>query len=200
MPANIPKLDKPSRVPGDGPRIGAILVVAMCCALEGGMLILLYGTYSETMGMMSDVYLCDLPGIGRAFCAIDDEMTVSHLLALLLAIFSIAVQLAIWSEFLRQRIYEDPQGWFAVPTNKVYAAIALGLFGIIFALETVNLYTLIARETIGGPFMSTDMNPLMEFLAANQGLGIFVAILVALVNAVLALLTVRTVHALTARD
>ena len=160
------------------------------------MLIMLFGVYSETMGMLSDVYLCDLPGVGGIFCAIDEEMTVSHLLAFLLAVFSVAIPMAIWSEVITLRIYEDPQAWLIKPTNRVFALIALGIYAIVFALETVNLYTLIARESIGGPFMTTNANPLMEFLAANQGLGIFVAALVAIVNTVLALLTVRAAHTL----
>ena len=163
--------------------------------LELAMLMLFYGTYSETMGMMSDVYLCDLPGAGAVFCQIDDEMTVSHLLAFLLAVFSIVVPLVIWSEIIDQQIFDDPGAWLASPANKVWTIIAAAVYGLVFLLETVNLYTLIARESAAGPFgMAGDANPLMEFLAANQGLGIFVAVMIAVVNAVLAFIAVRAVR------
>lgn len=184
------------RVPrGDIPW-GAAVGLLLVGALEACMGIMLYGAYSETMGMMSDVYLCDLPAIGGIFCSLDDEMTVSHLLAFLLAVFSIVVPMGIWSEVIKQRIYEDPQSWLTKPTNRAYAIIALALYALVFALETVNLYTLIARESIGGPFATNDTNALMSFLADNQGLGIFVAALVAVVNTVLALLTVRAAYTL----
>lgn len=175
---------------------GAIVVLVFTATLEGSMLIMLFGAYSETMGMMSDVYLCDLPAVGKIFCALDDEMTVSHLLAFLLAVFSIAVPIGIWSIIISEKIYEDPQAWLVKPTNRAYAIIAVMLYALVFILETVNLYTLIARETIGGPFNTQAANPLMSFLADNQGLGIFVAALVAVVNTVLALMTVRAVHSL----
>jgi|GEM_PF-2822735 len=70
--------------------------------------------------MMSDVYLCDLPAVGNIFCALDDEMTVSHLLAFLLAVFSIAVPIGIWSIIISEKIYEDPQAWLVKPTNRAY--------------------------------------------------------------------------------
>lgn len=180
--------------PSGPPPIVPILTLVFALVIEALMLIMLFGAYAETMGVMSDVYLCDQPAIGRLFCVIDDEMTVSHLLALLLAIFSIAVPIAIWAQIIEQRIHEDPGAWLARPANRIYAAIALALYVLVFALESVNIYTLIAREVAGGPFASTHANPLMEFLAANQGLGIFVAVLVAVVNTVLALITVRAVH------
>ncbi|WP_143181431.1 hypothetical protein [Pseudovibrio exalbescens] len=186
---------QPPPMPGGAPIAEIAALVGTGC-LKGCMLVLLFGTYSETMGMMSNVYLCDLPGAGGIFCGIDDEMTVSHLLAFLLAVFSIAVPMAIWSEVISRGIYRDPKAWLADPTNKIYAILALGVYGLVFALETVNLYTLIARQSVGGPFQTTDTNPMMEFLANNQGLGVFVAALVAIVNTVLGLLAVRAAYSL----
>jgi len=183
-------------LPSGGSPIPALLGLISAGSIELLMLLLLFGTYSETMGMMSDVYLCDLPGAGGMFCLVDDEMTVSHLLAFLLAVFSIAVPMAIWSEVISRRIYEDPKAWLSNPTNKIYTIIALGLYALVFLLETVNLYTLIAQEASQGPFKTHDTNPLMAFLAQNQGLGIFVAGTVAIVNTVLGLLAVRAAHTL----
>ncbi|WP_156882985.1 hypothetical protein [Rhodovulum sp. P5] len=189
-------MTRPPRLPNPDFDWGAILVLAFAGTLEFSMLIMLFGAYSETMGMMSDVYLCDLPAVGALFCAVDDEMTVSHLLSFLLAIFSIAVPIGIWSHILSERIFDDPQSWFIKPTNRAYAVIGLALYALVFSLETVNLYTLIARESVGGPFATVQANPLMAFLANNQGLGVFVAGVVAIVNTVLAFMTVRAVHSL----
>ncbi|AJE47968.1 hypothetical protein SAMN05443573_102243 [Celeribacter indicus] len=161
------------------------------------MLVLLASTYTETMGLISGQYLCDLPGFGGLFCVIDEDMTVSHLLAFLLAVFSVAVPMMIWSAVLDENIHEDPRAWLASPMNRVKAGMAGIVYGAVIALEVVNLYTLIAQETAPNPFGgSQDASPMMDFLAQNQGLGIFVALLIALVNTVLALLTVRASRSL----
>ncbi len=182
--------------PQNRPPIGEALGLFVLGLIDLLMLGVLFGTYAETMGMLSDVYLCDLPLMGAPFCALDEEMTVSHLLALLLAIFSIAVPIAIWNEMFRQNIFDDPQGWIAKPANRIYAAIALSVYALVVLLEVVNLYTLIAQQSTGGPFITHDQPPLMAFLAQNQGLGVFVAGLVAVVNTVLAFLTVRAARSL----
>lgn len=190
----------PGFLPGGGFPFLPLLGFALAMVLKLLMLAVLFGTYAETMGMLSDVFLCDLPGIGRMFCAIDDEMTVSHLLALMLAIFSIAVPMMIWNEVLSQNIFADPQSWICKPGNRVLAGIALAMMALVFGLETVNIYTLIARAQMGGgPFQTVQQgNQLMDFLAANQGLGVFVAGLVAVVNAALGFLAVRAAHKLKA--
>ena len=114
------------------------------------------------------------------------------MLALLLAIFSVAMPMAIWAEAFRQGVFEDPQGWWARPTNRVYAGIAAGVFALVFALETVNIYTLIAQQSVGSVFAQAQQaNQLLDLLAQNKALGVFVAALVAVVNALLGLLTVR---------
>ncbi|CTQ55627.1 hypothetical protein LP7551_04170 [Roseibium album] len=198
MPPKFNRNSQPPFLPSGSPIPAAIGLFA-ALTIEAMMLLLLYGTYTETMGMMSDVYLCDLPGAGGVFCMIDEEMTVSHLLAFLLAVFSILVPMALWSEVLSREIYLDPKSWLSNPTNKIYAIIALALYALVFTLETVNLYTLIAQEVAEGPFKTHDANPLMAFLAQNQGLGVFVAGTVAIVNTVLGLLAVRAAHTLKAK-
>ncbi|MEM9146743.1 MAG: hypothetical protein AAGC57_11125 [Pseudomonadota bacterium] len=55
----------------------------------------------------------------------------------------------------------------------------------------VNLYTLIAQASVGGFGMASGTaSALTQFLAENQGLGVFVAVLFAVVNTVVALMTV----------
>lgn len=189
----------PGLTPRGGPggsNAGLWAALAALGLLELCMLALLYTTYSETMGMMGGVYLCEQPLVGPLFCAVDEDMTISHLLAIVLAVFSIFVPMAIWHEVLRQEIHKDPAAWLSQPINKVYAVIAALLIILIFALEAVNIYTIIARQMVGGPFATTQKNALIEALANNQGLGLFVAVLIAVVNFVLALLTVRAAHAI----
>jgi len=160
--------------------------------LEFGMFMLFFGVFTETMGLASGQFLSELPGIGRLFEIIDPDATVSHLLAFLLAVFSVAVPLMIWNVVLAERIHDDPQGWLAQPMNRVKAILAGVVYGAVVLLEVVNLYTLIAKETSAGPFASAaPSSGLTAFLADNQALGIFVALLIALVNTVLALITVR---------
>lgn len=190
-----------ARVPGgfrDGPSPKSILAAGACIFIELAMLILFMGTYLETLGLMSHAYLSELPLIGGLFGWLDPEMTISHLLAFLLAIFSVAVPLFIWSVVIEQKIYESPQVWISDPTNRVYAILAAIVYGLVFALETVNLYTLIAQNSMAaaGPFPATAQSPIMEMLAGNQGLGVFIAVLIAVVNTLIALLTVITAKTL----
>ncbi|WP_172332132.1 hypothetical protein [Mangrovicoccus sp. HB161399] len=182
---------------GGGPRFKQIAVFVLVASLELSILVLLASTYTETMGLISGQYLCDLPGFGGLFCFIDEDMTVSHLLAFLLAVFSVAVPMMIWSAVLEEGIHEDPRAWLANPMNRVKAGMAGLVYAAVIALEVVNLYTLIAQQTGPNPFGDKqDASPMMDFLAQNQGLGIFVALLFALVNTVLALLTVRASRSL----
>lgn len=177
----------------------ALVGFAMAVLMEGSMGVLFYGVFSETMGLASNIYLCDLPGIGRPFCALDENASVSHLLAFLLAVFSISVPMMIWATIIRERIDIDPRAWLARPINRMRAGLALSVYGAVVLLEVVNLYTMIAQQTVGNPFgaaVGGGHSTLTTFLAENQGLAIFVAILIAKVNVVLALITVRTSLAL----
>lgn len=182
---------------GDSVRLKPIFAFGFAAFLEFTMLVMFASTYTETMGLASNQYLCDLPGVGGLFCVLDEDMTVSHLLAFLLAVFSVAVPIMIWSVVVDESIHEDPRTWLANPMNRVKAGLAGLVYIAVIALEVVNLFTLIAQETAPNPWASPqDQAPMMEFLAQNQGLGIFVALLIALVNTVLALLTVRATNAL----
>lgn len=198
MKAPRPNLPPQAYMPGGGgPGPKALAGFTLAVLLELSMLVLLASTYTETMGLASNQYLCDLPGAGGLFCALDEDMTVSHLLAFLLAVFSVAVPIMIWSAVLDENIHEDPRSWLASPMNRVKAGMAGVVYAAVIALEVVNLYTLIAQQSAPNPFgVSHDQAPMMDFLAQNQGLGVFVALLIALVNTVLALLTVRATRAL----
>ena len=49
------------------PPLGQIAGLIALALIDLLMLGVLFGTYSETMGMLSDVYLCDLPLMGAPF-------------------------------------------------------------------------------------------------------------------------------------
>lgn len=177
--------------PADYIKLGAVLF------LEGAMLTLFLGAFSETMGFASNVLLSELPGVGKLFAIIDEDATVSHLLAFLLAVFSVAVPIMIWSVVLAEKVYLDHQRWLANPVNRVRAIVALALYATVFLLEVVNFYTLIAQQSAGNPFAAvTDLDPLTRFIAQNKVLGIFVSVLIAVVNLFLGLLTVVTAQSI----
>jgi hypothetical protein len=165
-------------------------------ALEFSMLLLFFGVFTETMGLASEQYLSELPVMGGVFEMIDEDATVSHLLAFLLAVFSVAVPIMIWNVVLNEGVHLDVRQWLRAPMNRVKAALAGVVYAAVVLLEVVNLYTLIAKETTAGPFASNAPDgALTAILADNQGLGVFVALLIALVNTVLALITVLAAHA-----
>ncbi|MEM1363322.1 MAG: hypothetical protein AAGF94_16675 [Pseudomonadota bacterium] len=192
MTASRKPLSKGMYQPPTPPVNPAVAAAGLLCVLllELGMFTFLYTTYAETMGLMGDVFLCDQPVIGGLFCLIDPEMTAAHLLAVLIAVFTLGVPIAIWSGVLEHDIHQDPQAWLAKPANRVIAVFAVSMLVLVFTLEIVNIYTLIARQSVGGPFQTTHTDPFIAFLAKNQALGLFAAFLTAVINAVLALLTV----------
>lgn len=195
--AGLPKFS----LPENGIPVVPILALLIVLGLDFTMLMMLFGAYSETMAMGSDAFLCNLPAMGQVFCYLDEEITVAHLLSFLLAVFSLSVPLYLWHEIIRLKIYEEPQAWFSKPANRVYAGIALVVFALVFTLETINLYALIAKYTASqsGPFLAkANPNAMMDTLSANDDLAVFVAALIAVVNALLALMTARAMHALRA--
>ncbi len=179
---------------GDGGGQPKRLLAFMGGCLELAMGTLFYGIYTDTIGLMSNVYLSELPGIGQLFGLIDEEMTVSHLLAAMLAFFSCAVPIYIWSVILNEKIYEEPRAWLSKPLNQIKAGFMLFIFILVFALEVTNLYTLIAQHKNAGPLPTGDDGEMLSYLADNAGLGIFVSALVAIINTVIAMLTVKAIH------
>lgn len=186
----------PTYLGNSAPPIKLIFVLAFFMGLEFGMWVLFYATYTETIGLMSDFYLIDLPLIGPIVGVIDEEISAAHLLCMALAFFSVATPLYLWSLIIKERIYENPQEWLSHPQNQVYAVAALMVFAMVFLVEAVNLYALIAREAVPNPFVTKQSTEMMEYLSANRGMGVFVSILIAVINAVIALLTAKSMHEL----
>lgn len=187
---------------GDGPPPSVFMAAIYFLGagmLELAMLLLFYGTYNETLGLMPGLYLCDLAALGALVCNTAPDMTVSNLLALLLAVFSVAVPIVIWNAVLDSDVLEDPGAWFDNPANKVWFVLGALVYFLVFMLETVNLYTLIAQHAdnhSGVLITAQDPNPMMEALRDNKALGVFIAALIAVVNVVLAFIAVRSARTL----
>jgi len=190
--------DKPS--PFDGlqpPNFSTMVTTLFFLALETAMFIMFYAVYTETIGLMNETYLSELPVIGAAFSAIDPDANASHIISMLLAIFSVGTPLFIWSEVFRQKILDNPQEWFSHPQNRIIAGFAALILVLVIGLEVINLYTLVAREIMPSGFIArTQESSVMSYLAENKGLAIGVSAVIAIINIVLALFTTRAFRSL----
>jgi divalent metal cation (Fe/Co/Zn/Cd) transporter len=192
------KFDKPSPFEGmSAPSFGALAAMVFCIILEGTMFTMFYAVYTETIGLMSDTYLSELAVIGDAFAYLDPDANASHIISFLLATFSVGTPIFIWSEIFRQNILNDPQEWFSHPSNQIVASLAGLILLLVIGLEVVNLYTLVARETMpSGYIVQTDDSGLMAYLAQNKGMAIGISAVIAVINIVLALFTTRAIRSL----
>lgn len=186
---------KPSPFDFQPPSFAVIAMGIFCAVMEVAMGTTLTSVYAESIGLMSQAYLSELPIIGAAFAALDPDVTTNDLIALLLAVFSLGTPIFLWSSIFSQKILDDPQEWISHPNNKVIAVLAGFLVLLVVALEATALYTLISRDVVGvqTAFVAQQPNSgLMKFLSQNKGMGIGVSLIVVVINLVLALLTVRT--------
>lgn len=190
--------DKPSSLEGmQPPSFSAIATIMFFLVLEAAMWTMFYAVYTETIGLMNETYLSELPVIGAIFAPLDPDANASHIISMLLATFSVGTPLFIWAEIFRQNILDDPQEWFSHPQNQVVATLAGLILILVIGLEVTNLYTLVARESMPGGFVEqTDQGGLMTFLAENKGLAIGVSVVIAVINIILALFTTRAARSL----
>jgi len=189
--------DKPSSFAGGRPRFSVVVGVVFCVGLEAAMFVMFYAVYTETIGLMNETFLSELPVIGGLFSYADPDANASHIIALLLATFSVAVPLGIWGEIFRQKILENPQEWFSFPQNQIITVICAFVLALVMGLEVINLYTLIARESMPGGFVQeVNSSGMMAYLAQNKGMAIGVSAVIAVINIVLALLTTRAIRGL----
>lgn len=187
------KFDQPSIFEGmRPPSFAALAVLGFFISLDGAMWTMFYAVYTETIGLMNETYLSELPVIGYAFTAIDPDANASHIISMLLATFSVGTPIFIWSEVYRQKILNDPQEWFSHPQNQIIAAFTGMILILVIGLEVINLYTLVAREIMPSGFVAqTEQSGVMAFLAENKGLAIGVSAVIAVINIVLAMFTTR---------
>ncbi|MCU7858322.1 MAG: hypothetical protein KZQ86_00505 [Candidatus Thiodiazotropha sp. (ex Lucinoma kastoroae)] len=189
--------DKPSPFEGiSPPSFSAVVTVLFCVVLETWIFTMLYAVFTETIGLMNDTYLSELPVIGAAFGALDPDANASHIISMLMATFSVGTPLFIWSEIFRQKIMDDPQEWFSHPQNQIIAVFAGLILFLVIGLEVINLYTLVAREAMPSGFVQTQDNGLMGYLAQNKGMAIGISAVVAVINIVIALFTTRAIRSL----
>lgn len=179
------------------PSFAALAVFGFFLTLDGGMWTMFFAVYTETIGLMGDTYLSELPVIGQLFAALDPDANASHIISMLLATFSVATPIFIWSEIFRQKILDDPQEWFSHPSNQIIASVTGLILFLVIGLEVVNLYTLVARETMPSGFVvQTHDSGLMAYLAQNKGMAICISAVIAVINIVLALFTTRSIRSL----
>ena len=185
--------DKPS--PFDtvhAPKFSSLLPKGFFSSLELSMALMFFAVYTESIGLMENTFLSELPIIGQAFMYIDPDANASHLISILLAIFSVGTPLFIWSEIFRNGILDNPREWISHPQNQVIASFAALVLLLVISLECVSLYSLIAKETIPSPFPpGAQGSDLMDYLAKNKGLAIDISIVIATINIILGLFTAK---------
>jgi hypothetical protein len=185
--------DKPSpfeRI--HSPKFSSIVAFLFFMGLELSMWVMFFAIYSETIGLMNETYLSELPIIGIAFSRIDPDANASHIISILLATFSVGTPLFLWAEIFRQKILDNPQEWISHPQNQIIASLAGLVLALVIGLEVTSLYTLIAKETVPFGFISQSQNSgLMAFLAQNKGMAIGISAVIAVINVILALFTTR---------
>lgn len=190
--------DKPS--PFDNiqtPKFSLVITALLFLGLETSMWVMFFAVYSESIGLMDETYLSDLPIIGAAFMQIDPDANASHIISILLATFSVGTPLFLWAEIFRQKILDNPREWISHPQNQVIASFAAIVLFMVISLEIVNLYTLVAKEALPTGFIAQGQaSDLMGYLAENKGMAIAVSIVIAVINIILALFTTRTIKTL----
>jgi len=187
--------DKPSPLESSPIGFSSIGAVIFCIVLEAAMFTMFFALYVETIGLMNGTLLSELPVIGPVFEMLDPDANASHIIAALLSAFSVATPLFIWGEIFQQKIFDDPQEWFAHPQNQIIAVFAALILALVIGLELVNLYTLIAKNaTPSGFIQKAPESGLMAYLAENRGMGVFISAIIAVINIVLALFSTRAIR------
>lgn len=123
---------------------------------------------------------------------IDPDANASNLAAILLATFSVGTSLFIWGEIFRQNILDNPREWISHPQNQIIASLAVLVLLLVISLEITNLYTLVAKEALpAGAFVQDQASDLLAFLAENKSMAIAISIVIAVINIILALFSIR---------
>ena len=183
------------------PKFSSIITPPFFIGLEFSMWLMFFAVYSESIGLMDETYLSDLPIIGEVFMQIDPDANASHIIAILLATFSVGTPIFIWAEIFRQGILDNPREWISHPQNQIITSFAAIVVFLVLSLEIVNLYTLIAKEAVPSGFLGqSQSDDLMAFLAQNKGMAIAVSIVIAVINIILALFTTRALKFLKSSD
>lgn len=193
--------DKPSPLEGENSiSASGAAKVFFVVSLEAAMFIMFYALYTETIGLMNETYLSELPVLGSLFGMLDSDANASHIISMLLAAFSVATPLFIWAEVHRQNIFDDPQEWFSHPQNQILTSVAVLIMIMVIGLEVLNLYTLVAQQSAQTGFVIQQESGVMGFLAQNKGLAIGISAVIAVINIILALFTTRVFQSLKSEE
>ena len=187
--------DKPSPFEKvHAPKFSHVLPILFFSGLELAMWVMFFCLYTAGMNLMDGTYLSELPIIGAVFMYIDPDANASHIIALLLATFSVGTPLFIWAEIFRQNILDNPREWISHPQNQIITGLAALVLLLVIGLECTNLYSLIAKKemhALNGVFLQDKEAGLMEFLAQNKRMAIATSIVIAVINIILGLFTTR---------
>lgn len=195
--------DNPSpfeRVPRTN--FSALFAPLLFLGLELSMWTMFFAVYSETIGLMNETYLSELPVIGIVFSRISPEANASHIISILLATFSVGTPLFIWTEIFHQKILDAPREWISHPQNQIIASLAALVLFLVIGLEVINLYILVAKESLPSGFVAQTEGTtgLMAFLAQNKGMAIAISAVIAMINIILALFTTRSFQLLKSEE
>ena len=178
---------------------GKLFKFLFCALLELGVGTLFYTIYASVIDLMGGTYLAELPILGLLFGWISPDATASHLIAALLAVFSISTPIILFSECLKQEIFSNAQEWFSHAQNKVLAGISISVLLMVIALEVICLRVMIMRQsedqqTTAFGIQQSQQNVVLDTIAQDSGLAIGVSIVIAIVNLLIAFFTIRAFH------
>ena len=169
----------------------------MCIFLESLLFSIFVVIYSK-IGILNEVYIEDTPIIGSIISTISPDATAGHLIAGVLALFSVVIPVTIFMEAFEHRVFDNPQQWLSERNNQVILTLVCVVIFLIIFLETASLYTAIAKEAIPTEVFSDEeqVETFMTFLAQNKGYAICVSAVLAVINLAMSFFTAYTFHSL----
>ena len=178
-----PEFGFPPQAPWEDQTVKIIKIFAVF-GIEIGMLVFHYAVYSETLTLMPGGYLIDIAFIGFLFAAVPDAQ-VNHMIAGFLALASVATPVLGFFYLLRERVFAEPEVFFSYKPHRVYVTVLLLFWSLMVIVELYNVVTLI-ETYVQNPFLN---NQAVKAVRENAGLAYLAAVVIALVNTALALMT-----------
>ena len=165
-----------------GSQAAQLAKLILVMGIEAGAWVLHYAAYSQTMTIMPGGFLVEIPGIEGLFSGAPD-MPVNHLIAGFMAVASVATPVFGCFILIRHRVIAEPEVYFAYPPHRIYMALLLAFWALIVAVEIVNVLTLI-ESFVQNPFAKSGA---ADALRDHKGLAYLSAVVIAIVNAAVAL-------------
>ncbi len=186
--------DKPSPLENvNKPNFSAIIKAIFSFFLETDMWLFFFILYTESVSLMKNTYLSDLPLLGTIFLHIDPDANGSHVISILLATFSVGTPVFIYMAVLQHDILSNPREWISSRQNQILAGFAALILMLVIGMEITSMYTLVCQETTSATisFIKNTDGGLMRFLSENKGMAIAISIVIATVNIILAIFSVN---------